>query len=158
MKYFFYILLLFFWQNMFGQNNEQIEHLHKHHNEIGVANGPIYFINEKEFSYGIHIHFIHSLDETKYGVGVGYERIFDKHKHNTITVVGSYRPIDKLSINLSPGITFEDKEISKMNFAIHLETSYEFQINDFHVGPIIEFAYEPEDYHISLGIHIGYGF
>ena len=143
---------------MFGQNNEQIEHHHEHNNEIGIANAPVYFVNEKEISYGLHIHYIHNIHDTKYGVGIGYERIFDEHKHNTIGIVGSYRPFNRLSINISPGITFENKEISNMTFALHLETSYEFEVNNFHLGPNLEFAYDPEDYHISLGIHIGYGF
>ena len=31
-------------------------------------------------------------------------------------------------------------------------------IKNIHIGPALEFAYEPEDFHISLGIHLGYGF
>ena len=34
----------------------------------------------------------------------------------------------------------------------------EFEFNNFHIGPVLEFAYDPEDYHISLGLHIGFGF
>ena len=101
---------------------------------------------------------INQLNESKFAVGLGYERIFDEHKHNTIGVVGVYRPIDRLSFNLSPGITFEGESANEINFAFHAETTYEFEINNFHIGPVIEFAYDPEDIHLSLGIHIGYGF
>ena len=82
---------------------------------------------------------------------------FDEHKHNTIGFVASYRPTDGLNLNASPGLTFEDGN-SKANFALHLETSYEFEFNDFHIGPVLEFAYDPEDIHISFGLHIGFGF
>ena len=82
---------------------------------------------------------------------------FDEHRHNTFGLVTTYRPIDRLNLNVSPGLTFEDGN-SKVNFALHLETSYEFEINDFHIGPVLEFIYDPEDVHISLGLHVGYGF
>ena len=154
-----FLLLITFGQNLIAQSDEHIEDHHDHHkNEIGIANAPVYFVNEKEFAYGLHIHYVRKIKETKFGVGLGYERIFDEHKHNTIGIVGSYRPIDKFGINLSPGITFEDSESSNINFALHVEISYEFEINNFHIGPVLESAYDPEDIHISVGLHIGYGF
>lgn len=88
---------------------------------------------------------------------MGYERIFDDHKHNTYGIVGTYRINEKLSINISPGLTFEDGD-KTARFALHLETTYEFEIGNFHLGPAFEFASDPEDFHLSLGLHIGYGF
>ena len=35
---------------------------------------------------------------------------------------------------------------------------YEFEFESFHIGPLLELAYHPEDFHISLGIHVGWGF
>lgn len=132
---------------------------HEHHkNEIGIANSPVYFVKEKELSYSLHIHYSHTISATKFALGIGYEKIFDEHQHNSIGIVGSYRPVEGLSFNLSPGISFEGSEYSDMSFALHIETSYEWEINDFHVGPVFEFAHDSEDNHISLGIHIGYGF
>ncbi len=93
-----------------------------------------------------------------FGIGLGYERIFDEHKHNTFGVVASYRPIDPLSLNLSPGVTYEGSESDHLDFALHVEATYEFEISNVHIGPVFEFAYDPEDYHLSLGLHIGYGF
>ncbi len=156
LKHYLLLLLLFWGLNLVGQTDES--HHEHHKNEIGIANAPVYFIKEKEFAYGLHTHYIRNIKSSKFGVGLGYERIFDKHKHNTIGIVGSYRPTERLELNLSPGITFEDGESSTMNFALHFETAYEFEINDFHIGPVFEIAYDPEDYHISLGLHIGYGF
>jgi hypothetical protein len=122
-----------------------------------VANSPVYFFNEKEVSYGFHIHYIYS-PQGKFGIGVGYERIFDEHKHHTIGIVGSYRITDRWSINLAPGITFEESFSNEKNFAAHLESTYEFELNNIHIGPAFEVAYDPEDIHISIGLHVGFGF
>lgn len=134
------------------------DHKHDHHNEIGVAHAPVYFVNEKEVAYGLHLHLVHYGHESNFGIGLGYERIFDEHKHNTMGIVFSYRPISRWTVNLAPGITFEDAEKDNINFALHLESAYEWSLGDFHIGPAFELAYDPEDYHISLGLHLGYGF
>ena len=162
LKFSLILLLMCVVNNLNAQSKGHSEAHHNHHdhhrNEIGIANSAVYFVNEKELAYGFHIHYMYYIEDSKFGMGLGYERITDKHKHNTFGIIGSYRPIDKLSFSLSPGITFEDEESSNIHFALHLETAYEFEINNFHLGPVLGFAYDPEDYHISLGIHIGYGF
>jgi hypothetical protein len=147
--------------NIFAQTTEnsykdlKIQEHHK--NEIGISYSPVYLLKEKVFSSGLHIHYVHNIQKSKFGIGVGYERIFEKHKHNTFGLEATYIPIEQLNFSLSPGLAFEDNN-SKVNFALHLETSYEFEIKEFHIGPAFEFAYHPEDFHISLGIHVGYGF
>ena len=60
-----------------------------------------------------------------------------------------------MHISLSPGIAFEGGEISDSMFAIHMESAYDFEYDNIHFGPLLEFAYDIEDYHISLGLHIG---
>lgn len=71
--------------NVESKNHDEYDHEHKNHhdhhrNEIGVANAPVYFINEKQFAYGLHVHYIRSIPNSKFGIGLGYERIFDAHK------------------------------------------------------------------------------
>lgn len=133
-------------------------HNHEHHrNEIGIENSPVYFINEKVLAYGLHIHFVRNIPKTRLGIGLGYERIFDDHRHNTFGLVGIIRPAENISFSVIPGLTFEDKEKSA-RFSIHLEAAYEWEIKDFHIGPVIKFAYDQEDYHTGIGLHIGYGF
>ena len=147
-------------QWLHAQNDQYKAHHyhHEHHeHEIGIANAPVYFGREKDVAYGLHFHYVRMIKKSKLGIGVGYERIFDEHNHNTFGVVGSYRPLQGLVVNLSPGVTFEDRETSEINFAVHVETSYEFEVRHFHIGPVAEFAYDPEDYHISLGLHVGFG-
>ena len=116
MKYI--VFFLFFAQTI----NAQIEDLHDHSedepqhdhiekpNEIGIALAPVYFLNEEEVAFGLHIHYIHTIGESKFGIGAGYEKIFDEHGHNTIGIVFSYRPLDPLSFNFAPGVTFESSE------------------------------------------------
>ena len=147
--------------NTYAQNDDGSKAPHDHHyhhaNEIGVAIAPSYFINEKEWGYSLHLHYIRSIGHSNFGVGLSYERIFGEHKHNTFGVVGSYHPISPITILVSPGFTFEDK-LSQSMFALHIETSYDFDVGPFHMGPVVEFAYDPEDIHLSLGLHIGFGF
>lgn len=150
---------LFLFTSLKAQESPADHHGHAHHSfEIGVANAPVYFVKEKEVSYGLHLHGIYTFPHSRYGVGLGYERIFDEHEHQTFGLVASYRVIEPLSLILSPGITFEHGETSEAAFAIHVEATYEFEVGDFHVGPVAEWAYDPEDIHLSLGLHIGYGF
>jgi hypothetical protein len=114
-------------------------------------------VREKELSYGLHIHYVRNIKSSRFGIGASYERIFDEHGHNTIGIIGAYRPIGGFVLIEAPGITFE-YATSELHFALHLEVSYEFEVGDFHIGPVFEVAYDPEDYHISLGLHVGYGF
>ena len=140
------------------EHSDSYLNYHEHHkNEIGIGNSPVYFLKEKLFAYGLHIHYSRNIPRTKFGLGFGYERIFDEHRHNTFGLLASYSPFEKLHFALSPGLTFEDKD-SKANFALHLETSYEYGIKNLHIGPVFEFAYDPEDFHLSLGLHAGFGF
>lgn len=139
-------------------HDDHSPHVH-HRNELGIAIAPVHFIKEGETSLGLHLHYIHNIRNSKFGVGLGYERIFDDHEHHTFGVVGSYRPIERLVFNLAPGLTYEGaEEDAPLNFALHVETTYEFEIGDIHLGPVLEFAYDKEDYHIALGLHIGLGF
>ncbi len=139
------------------KHDHDTDHHEHHKNEIGIANAPVYFIKEKIITYGLHIHYVRNLMGSKFGVGLGYEKIFDEHRHQTFGLVGTYRPVDRLSVNISPGLTFE-RQSKSPNFALHLEMSYEYEYKNFHIGPAFEIAYDPEDYHISIGIHVGYGF
>lgn len=139
--------------------SQEMNHNHDHHKyELGVANSLVYFAAEKEYAYGFHLHLVRNITHTKFGYGIAYERIFDEHKHNTIGIVGSYNPFKSLHINIAPGIAFEDSEPFDLKFAFHAETSYDFELGNIHVGPLLEFAFAPDDYHISFGLHVGYGF
>ena len=137
-------------------------HLDKHHshdrNEVAISNNLVFLGMDKELSFGVHLHYLRNFGETKFGYGLGYERIFDEHGHHTISIAGSYRPFHDLVLMVSPGITFDDFREEHFDFSIHLEAGYEFEIKHFHLGPVLGVAFIPGDYHLSLGIHLGYGF
>lgn len=156
--------MLLFTTVLSAQNEEhEHEHEHEHENEhhhgheIGASFGPVYFVNEAELSVSTHLHYVYNFQHTKFGVGLGYERIFDEHKHNFVGAELNYRPIHRLSLNLSPGIAFEGGQNNEKDFALHFETVYEFEFGAFHIGPVAEFAWHPEDIHVSIGVHIGLG-
>lgn len=155
------LALFLFPFGLHAQETDPIKEIsdHEHHrNEIGIGTSPVYFVNEKVLSYGLHIHYLYNLPHTKFGLGVGYEKIFDEHNHNTFGLTFNYRPVDKLNFNISPGLASENNEFKKSIFALHFETSYEFEIHNFHLGPVLEVAADKEDVHISLGLHLGIGF
>jgi len=139
-------------------NDEMIHNHHDHKNELAIAIAPVYFLNEEDVSLGLHLHYVRAIPNTKFGLGLAYEHVFDEHKHNNIGIVGSYRFFDPFLVSLAPGIGFEGSETEELFFSFHAEATYEFVLNDFHIGPALEVAYDPEDIHLSLGIHIGYGF
>ncbi|MBX9851301.1 MAG: hypothetical protein K2X86_06025 [Cytophagaceae bacterium] len=136
------------------RNNSNHEH---HKNEIGIASSAAYF-KGNELSYSMHIHYIRNISGSKFGLGLSFERIFFTFKHNTAGVVIAYRPLEKLSLISSPGVTFEEDNLSNPVFTLHTEVAYEFEIGAFHIGPAFEFAFDPNDYHMGLGLHVGYGF
>ena len=134
---------------------ESHHHHDTHRNEIGIANAPVYFTREKTVAYEFHLHYIHRLPETKFGIGLGYERIFDAHRHQTVGLVGNFAPFDRLNLAIAPGVAFEKD--GEKHFTTHLETSYDFDVHGFHLGPAFEIAIDREDIHLSLGLHVGIG-
>ncbi len=145
-----------------GHNTPKAHHHdhneHKSHkNELALAHSLAFFPNEKETAYGLHLHYVRSIANSKFGTGLGYERIFDDHGHNTVGLIFSYRPVYELSFNVTPAVVFEDKD-PKLRAAMHLETAYEFILGPVHLGPIVDFGWDKEDYHYSIGLHLGIGF
>lgn len=136
-----------------AQHEDHHEQVHKF--EIGIANGLVWFFNEQELSYGLHTHIVRVIGETHFALGLGYERIFDEHGHNTVSAVISYLPIEGLAVTAAPGIAFSNTGL--VEFSTHLEMTYEFEIKNFHVGPLVEWAIEPDEMHFTIGIHVGFG-
>jgi hypothetical protein len=150
-------------QALIAQEHEAEDvHHHQHHphasNEIGLANNLVYLAEEGEFSYGLHLHYIRIVGESRFGVGLGYEQIFDDHLHRNVGVVGSYRILHGLFLNISPGITFIGRSEPEKFFALHVEVTYEFELGPFHLGPVLEYAFSEHGYHLSAGLHLAYTF
>jgi len=142
-----------------AHEEEHVEEHHSHYrNEVAMSNNLVFLGKDKEFAFGIHLHYLRNIGVSKFGAGLGYERIFDEHGHNTVSLAGSYRPFHELVFMVSPGITFDDQGEKHLDFSMHLEAGYEFEIKHIHIGPVLGVAFIPGDYHLSLGLHLGYGF
>jgi hypothetical protein len=156
----FTLVLLVFTSIAYSQDTtNHIHEEHDHHrHEIGMASSAVYLVKEEVFGLSFHLHYTYSFPETRFGIGVGYEVIFTEHQHNNIGIAAIYRPVEGLNLNLTPGIAWESGSNHGPVFALHFETSYEFQLHHWHLGPTVSFGYDPEDYHFGLGVHVGYGF
>ncbi len=147
--------------NILAQSsNDTLKNTHRHEksrNEIAIATSVPYFVNEDKVSYSIHVHYIYNIPHTKFGIGLAYEAILLDPKHNTFGIVTSYKPTEHLNLAFSPGISFESNDATPF-LSLHTEIAYGFEVGIFHIGPVLEFAYDPNDYHISLGLHVGFDF
>ena len=131
---------------------------HAHRFEIGLAPGLAYIPNDDAFALGLHLHLVATLGETRWGVGAGAERLFDAHGHTTLSAVVQFRIFDPWSVIVAPGVTIPDGNASNVEPSIHFETAYEFMFKHFHIGPSFEVAIDPEETHLTIGIHFGVGF
>lgn len=136
------------------------DHAHEHaKNEFGFSNNVVFNTHENEFAYGIHLHFVRTIrNSDKFGLGLGYERIYDDHKHNSVSLIFMYRPIHHLYINIAPGVVWLDKELNAGKPSLHLETIYEWEFGHFHIGPLLGVALNTNDFHASVGLHLAFGF
>jgi hypothetical protein len=131
---------------------------HAHRFELGMAPGLVYIPGEKAFATGLHLHLVAAIGDSRWGLGLGAERIFDEHGHTTISVVPLFRITDEWSLIVAPGITFPDDDPSDIEPSVHLETAYEFMLGHFHLGPSLEVALDPHAAHVTVGVHMGVGF
>ncbi len=138
-------------------HDHENEHVHAR-NEIGIGNYLSFLMGEQDFAYGLHIHYLRTIEDTRFGFGFGYEQIFDEHKHRTLGLIGTFRLSHPLILSLSPGIMLPNQENQDSRFAFHSELIYEFEIDSFHLGPGLEFATTFEEYHIGVGLHFAYTF
>jgi hypothetical protein len=143
-----------------GQNNK---HDHFHTNEIGVSIAPTAYLQENTIALGTHAHYVHRLGESRFGIGAGFEAVFDSHKHKTLSAVFQYSPSYMTHICVSPGFVQEKhNEMGQIeneyHWALHLELVHEFQLGKIDLGPFFEFALEEEGQHIGIGIHVGLPF
>ena len=159
----FLIFTFLTWHDLKAQHPEhdhdQSQHQHEHpKNEFGFGNYLTYLAGEQEIAFALHIHYLRSFEHSRFGAGIGYEQIFDEHKHRSLTLIGAFSPVSPLILSLAPGVLFGTEENPGIRFALHAEVVYEFEIGNFHLGPALEFATTFDEYHIGLGLHIAFAF
>ncbi len=144
-------------QGHHNHENHMHDDAHKYHIGVGVATA--HFKGEPGLSPAAHLHFIRQVGHSNHwGLGLGYEAIFDQHLHSGLNLLVNYHPLNRLSINAGPGIVFsEHKEHHEVNPSFHTEAVYEFNLNKIHIGPMAGFGFDKEDTHFSLGVHLGFG-
>ncbi len=158
----FFLVSIFIITSIFLYSQEHDHHDEHHHHpeyELGFSNGVVYNFSERELAYGIHTHFVKAISKSdKLGLGLGYERIFDDHKHNVVSVILLYRPVENFSVNFAPGVSWLATKSSSVKPSMHIEGLYEWQFGNFHLGPLVGIAFNTEDFHASIGLHLALGF
>lgn len=118
----------------------------------------MYNIGEEHTATGLHMHLLRNFgDDKKIGLGLGFETIFDEHRHLNFGIPVNYNTHRGISLTFTPGVLFMKHEGWEYSPSLHLETLYEFYLDKVHLGPMLEFALAREDLHLMLGIHIGFG-
>ena len=154
-KIIFLVLIINF---LIGQIDH--EHNHEHNNEMSIAIGVVPNHEEQENNIGLHIHYIKGIGEDNdFGIGISFETILDEHKHNSMSIIGSYHFNNGFSIAYAPGILVtENEEIVVTELTQHFEFCYELEFGIFHIGPQFDIGFEKEEIHFMLGLHLGFDF
>jgi hypothetical protein len=139
-------------------DHDDMHDVHKYHLGVGIAG--TYLNGEQLLAPGIDLHILRQLGHKQnWGLGLGYEIVIKENIHNNISLMGNVHPVKYLAINAGPGFTFgkHDGE-TEFSPALHTEVVFEFDINKIHLGPVAGFGIDKEEWHYSLGVHVGYGF
>ena len=156
MKQILYFLIVF---NLI-LSSEIHSHSHNHNNEIGVAIGIVPGHEDEDNSLGLHLHYIKGIGEhNDFGIGISLETVLDEHKHHSVSIIGTYHFDSGFSIAYAPGILFTDHNgNNETEFTQHLEFYYEFELENFHLGPQFDVGFEDNETHYMLGLHFGIDF
>ena len=162
MRFLISIILLMPLQVLYAQHEEHNgDHDHPDHfhlYEFGGALGPAYAFNEKKLTGSLHLHALRNFGHAKrFGTGLGFEALFDEHRHINLSIPFNYHTGEGLVFTLSPGILFKEENGWDKQFSFHLESLYEFTFEHFHIGPMFELALSRTDIHLMIGIHFALG-
>jgi len=165
---FFYFLILAFTVTLsntaFGQISGQKPHHHEGKKyELGLSLSLAHMEKENENALNTHIHLMRRFDPDnnwkRIALGLGFEYFFTEHKHYGLLGTVSINPIWDLICDVSPGILFtEHNNSQETQYVFHLELTYEFDMENFGIGPVIGMGLSEDDRHFTVGIHIGKGF
>ena len=145
---------------LFSESEHNHKHNHSHNNEIAVAIGIVPGHEGEDSSLGLHLHYIKGVGEhNDFGIGLSLETIIDEHKHNAISLIGTYHLKNGFTIAYAPGILFKEHDgDAEIKFTNHFECYYEFELDKFHIGPQIDVGFEESEIHYMFGLHLGIDF
>ena len=135
-------------------------HNHSHNNEFAIAVGIVPGHEDEDDNIGLHLHYVKGIGKhNDFGIGISIETIFDEHKHNSVSILGTYHFENGFTIAYAPGILFAEHDgETEEEFTQHFELYYEFELEHFHIGPQIDIGYEDGEIHYMLGVHFGIDF
>lgn len=142
-------------------NDHRHSDYHSHKSEIGIAIGPGINISESEWAVAFHFHYLRSFGKNeRFSTGPGFEAFLDDHRHLSFLWSLGYRPVHPLYFGISPGFSFEPghSDHMELEYITHFEVLYEFELENFHFGPMLEYATGKEDSHLVTALHIGWHF
>jgi hypothetical protein len=156
------IVLIIFPEFTNAQDEHGTEDAHHDHHqtyEFGGALGPAYGFSEAHLTGSLHLHLLRNFGpEKNLGAGIGFETLFDEHRHLNFSIPVNYNTGSGLVFTVSPGILWKQESNWESSPSVHLETLYEFMFEKLHIGPMFEFSLARSDIHIMLGIHLAAGF
>ncbi len=121
--------------------------------EVGISTSPVYFTTDKILSLSLHAHFMYPLSPT-ISLGISIERIILEPQHSTILMGFKWNFAESAGLIVSAGITREDAERRTLP-SLHFEVVREFKLSRLlHLGPTLEVAYDTNDFHAGIGLHI----
>lgn len=152
----FFACLLVFGGFLFSASGQE----HDHNFHLGVGGATAKIIGESGLKPAIHVHLIRQLGESrKWGIGLGYESIFEDSPHQGVYLLFNYNPLENIHLSLAPGLSYGlHHSVREINAAAHLEAVYEFEAGVFHFGPMVGAGIDRRDAHLSAGLHVGIGF
>jgi len=135
-----------------ASHEEHGHHEEEHHGEEG---------SNKDYAPSLHVHISKRLAEkgllSKFALGIGGEIIFADHEHYALMAPLTFYPWRGLVLSAAPGIEWakhEDEWVSE--YATHLEAAYVFEMDGFHIGPVIDYSKSDSGEHYTVGIHLGF--
>jgi len=163
----FALLLIICLNSGFVFAQDKCHHTHDR-NEIGFGFGTIYIIGDKVWGQGMHLHYFRSVKpDSRFSWGCGLEQIWAKEeRHFSINAGVKYELFEKFDLGVMPGVTFckhsgdgPGSGVRHSRFSLHFEAAYNlFNWGNFHLAPVVDFAWSRGDSHLMPGLHIAYCF
>ena len=125
-----------------------------HVDEVGFGVAPVFNMTEEEEpGTALHAHYIHHLGRTTLGLGADVEYVLADHEHTSFMALIQWSPHPYTHLVLAPGLFHATH--GPWDPAVHLEAYQDFHWHGMAIGPFMEWAFEPGQQQMELGVHLG---